>query len=88
MASSSPISPRGKRARLMFAYARPAIDAAMSGSLMLQTVLGLDAAAIGDGNGRCGRGTAAVSGSYPYATPAYSLRLRRSISGKNRQGMV
>jgi RNA polymerase sigma-70 factor (ECF subfamily) len=34
------------RLRLMFACAHPAIDAAMRGPLMLQTVLGLDAAAI------------------------------------------
>jgi RNA polymerase sigma-70 factor, ECF subfamily len=34
------------RVRLMFACAHPAIDAAMRGPLILQTVLGLDAAAI------------------------------------------
>ena len=34
------------RLRLMFACAHPAIDAAMRGPLILQTVLGLDAACI------------------------------------------
>ena len=46
-AGTDPVDVPDWRLRLMFACAHPAIDAAIRGPLILQTVLGLDAAAIG-----------------------------------------
>jgi RNA polymerase sigma-70 factor, ECF subfamily len=46
-AGADPVDVPDCRLRLMFACAHPAIDAAIRGPLILQTVLGLDAAAIG-----------------------------------------